>query len=47
MGDFDQGHTSLVQTLGDVAHLVQGHQVAFRVHAVTQGHVVDLDRSAF
>src|SRR5690606_26055632 len=47
VGDFDQGYASVVQAAGDGFHLVQRHQVALGVHAVTQGHVVDGDFCAF
>ena len=43
VGDLDQRHARFVQTDGDGAHLLERHQVALGVHAVTQRHVVDGD----
>ncbi|MNY31560.1 hypothetical protein D3C86_1657270 [compost metagenome] len=43
VGDFDQRHAGLVETGGDVLHLLQADLVTLGVHAVAQTHVVDGD----
>ena len=47
MRHFDQRHARFVQADGDVFHLLQRHLVAFRMHPVTQGHVVNGDFFTF
>ncbi|MNJ72321.1 hypothetical protein D3C77_689540 [compost metagenome] len=43
MGDFDQGYAGLVETAGDVLHLLQADAVTLGVHAVAQAHIVNGD----